>query len=171
MVYGVWSWLVDSLGSAVYKDGVPAVEARRVEMFTGSSTDDDKTRLVEAFKSPTGNVRVMVTTVAFGMGVNIPDVDTVVHWGAPRSFLSYWQEVGRAGRSGNPAIALLVPYKRSTIKAMCDEDFASSLKSQQCVRRKTLLALLTKEMDSAQLPTAASCDGLCSVCRCCRCQC
>ena len=94
MVYGVWSWLVDSLGSAVYKDGVPAVEARRVEMYTGSSTDDDKTRLVEAFKSPTGNVRVMV-----GMGVNIPDVDIVVHWGAPRSFLGYWQEVGRAGRS------------------------------------------------------------------------
>ena len=87
MVYGVWSWLVDSLGSAVNKDGVPVVEARRVEMYTGSSTDDDKTRLVEAFKSPTGNVRVMVTTVAFGMGVNIPDVDTVVHWGAPRSFL------------------------------------------------------------------------------------
>jgi len=91
----------------------------------------------------------MVTTVAFGMGVNIPDVDIDVHWGAPRSFLDYWQEVGRAGRSGNATIALLVPYKRSTIKAMCDEDFASSLKSQQCVRRRTLLALLTKEMDSA----------------------
>jgi len=42
MVYGVWLWLVDSLGSAVYKDGVPAVEARRVEMYTGSSTADDK---------------------------------------------------------------------------------------------------------------------------------
>jgi len=130
-------------------------------MYTGSSTDDDKTRLVEAFKSPTGNVRVMVTTVAFGMGVNILDVDIVVHWGAPRSFLGYWQEV--AGRSGNPAIALLLPYKRSIIKAMCDEDFAFSLKSQQCVRRRAA--------SRAELPTAAPCDGLCSVCRCCRCQC
>ena len=171
MVYGVWSWLVDGLGTAVYKDGVPSVMGRRVEMFTGSSTEKDKDRLVKDFRSPSGVIRVMVTTVAFGMGVNIPDVTAVIHWGAPKSFISYWQEVGRAGRNGNPAIALLLPYKRSTIKAMCDEDFATSLKTQECVRRRTLMALLTQEMDSNQLPTAAQCDGLCSDCKCGRCVC
>jgi len=47
MVYGVWLWLVDGLGAAVFKDGVPSVEGRRVEMYTGSSTEKDKDRLVK----------------------------------------------------------------------------------------------------------------------------
>ena len=60
-----------------------------------------------------GQLDVVVATSAFGMGIDKPDIRTVVHAGVPGSIDDYYQEIGRAGRDGGPAAAVLVHDPRT----------------------------------------------------------
>ena len=68
--------------------------------------DDERTRVQDAFAA--GKLRVVCATNAFGMGIDRPDVDAVVHLAIPGSVEAYYQEIGRAGRDGRAATATLL---------------------------------------------------------------
>jgi len=64
-----------------------------------------------------GGLRIVCATSAFGMGIDYPHVSLVVHFAMPHGLESYWQEVGRAGRSGNEAHAIAF-WRRSEISRL-----------------------------------------------------
>ncbi|RSK40394.1 RecQ family ATP-dependent DNA helicase [Mangrovimonas spongiae] len=75
---------------------------------------------------------VMVATNAFGMGIDKPDVKTVIHLHLPESIESYFQEAGRAGRNGNKAFAVIL--KNDSDKQLVENQFLSILPSIKKVK-------------------------------------
>ena len=82
-------------------------EVRAVAYHAGMATAD-RQRTQDAFMS--GEADVIVATTAFGMGVDKPNVRFVYHLTISSSLDAYYQEVGRAGRDGDPAEAILFYY-------------------------------------------------------------
>ena len=76
---------------------------RLVDMFTACTISSVKESILRMFCEDCV-LRIVVATVAFGMGLDCPNVRHIVHWGAPCDVV---QETGRAGRDGLPAKASL----------------------------------------------------------------
>jgi ATP-dependent DNA helicase RecQ len=79
----------------------------RATAYHGGMTPRRRDEAQEAFMDTAGDVDVMVATIAFGMGVDKPDVRFVFHHDVSESVDAYFQELGRAGRDGEPAVAKL----------------------------------------------------------------
>jgi ATP-dependent DNA helicase RecQ len=100
IVYAATVKHVEQIHALLRQEGVPAVS------YHGRMRASDRAAAQDAFMN--GGVRLIVATNAFGMGIDRPDIRTVIHYDLPASLDVYSQESGRAGRDGLPAQCILL---------------------------------------------------------------
>lgn len=100
--------------------------------FHSGLSSDAKSQIIERFKA--NEIMVVFATSAFGMGIDIPDIRGVIHYLLPESIEQYYQQIGRVGRDGKPAWALLY-YSDKNVSVrrehFIDKQFPSSEQIQK----------------------------------------
>lgn len=142
---------------------------RLVDMYTSCNNSHVKKEILEAFTSPDSPLRVVIATIAFGLGVDCPDVRRIIHLGPTEDIESYVQQVGRAGRDGNSSHASLLFRKKYTKRV--EQSMLEYCYNKTSCRRD----LLYHDFDGynrKEIKTLCQCCDVCAaVCECSACTC
>lgn len=136
----------------------------------GDAPDHPRFRLVDMYHSSTENVvqdvilsrfstqsslRVVVATVAFGMGIDCADIRQIIHVGSPDDVESYIQEIGRAGRDNQRSLAALILVKGA--KHVMDATMKGYCKNESVCRRNILFSQF-EGFEEAVYSSCSCCD-------------
>lgn len=112
-------------------------------------------------------LRVVVATVAFGMGIDCPDIRQVIHLGPPNDVEGYIQETGRAGRDHLPSLAILV--KKASTGRYTERSMSEYTTNESHCRRDTLFKNFDEYSRTFDGPLCLCCDVCQKSCTCSKC--
>ena len=150
----IYQWFRYHLGKEGYEPIGASTNpsARLFDMFTACTENEIRNTILTNFLNPNSPV---IATVAFGMGLDCPNIRKVIHWNAPDDIEMYLQETGRAGRDGLPAFAYL--YHKSKYSHN-DESMKLYCMNNTICRRKFMLQFFEQSQSTSQDYTYKCCD-------------
>ncbi len=108
---------------------------RRLGLMTGKSSPEERRRVVQGWREK--QLDLVVGTSAFGLGIDNPNVRTVIHACVPETLDRFYQEVGRSGRDGCSAASIIIPMREYRTRARDDYDTARGLNQRRLLTVET----------------------------------
>lgn len=147
------------LFSAILGKGTFATDhAALVQMFHAGSPDSVKNHVVKEMTNERSNLRVLICTIAFGMGIDCKNVHRSIHFGPSNTVESLVQETGRLGRDGLQCFCYIL--FNGMLSAHCDTQIKELLGAETC--RRNLVEKLFPSGSSVEKPKGCLCCDLCS---------
>ena len=143
-------------------------EFRLFDYFTSATHASVKDGVLKAFLQPGSPLRVVIATIAFGMGVDTPDIRYVIHWGPPEDVEQYVQATGRAGRDGSMSHAVML-YSKG-LKRFVDDDMIEYCENSDICRRKVLFSGFDSYVCDPKNKGCTCCDVCSASCDCGNCE-
>jgi superfamily II DNA helicase RecQ len=162
--------ILGHLREQAYLDQRRGFHNSHIAQYHAGMASKDLDYILQEFSKPDSVIRLVICTIAFGMGINISDIELVIHWGACDSLMDYWQEVGRAGRDGRRAKALYHVTPGSLLQASDDMKELCRLMDKCEIKcfRESILKHFIGYTSSTGVP---ECLMKCAECECPRCRC
>lgn len=150
--------------------GIQSANSRLFAMFHHSTSSKCKRIVMEEFTKLDSKLRVIFCTSAFGLEVNVPDIDMIITWGAPRSVEEFMQEFGRGGRDGRSSMSVLYYHGIDISKTATDNKMRAYATSDTC-RRMILQDHFTPDVRNTLpvFPKHLCCDICATTCECLNC--
>lgn len=131
---------------------------RVLDMYTHCTHESVKSKIISQF-TKVSPLRIIIATIAFGMGINCRDVRYVIHWGAPHDTEMYVQESGRAGRDELLSCALIFKNSLDLNKRYTTEHMIEYCANKSICRR----LLLFEDFPDCKFTTKGC--KCCDICR------
>lgn len=157
-VYGVFK---GDLGGDMYVTQRDP-KSSMVEMYHSRIDELNQENIVADLAKSDGNIRILISTIAYGMGVNCQGVRTIIHYGPSRNIEAYHQESGRAGRD-TPALCTAVMLYSNVMLKYCDDDIKEYAHNNTLCRRAALLSHFDANVSDLEKPLKP--HECCDVCQ------
>lgn len=144
---------------------------RLVDMFMSATDQKVKDSIIDSFCTKDQQLRIVICTIAFGMGVDCINVRQIVHWGVASDVESYVQESGRAGRDGKIACATIFFKKSDLDSRRVNKDMIEYCRNVDQCRRSLLFSHFDNNLSTDKPQGCVCCDVCALSCQCDVCMC
>ena len=135
-------------------------------MCHGGTDQDVTEKVVTDFEDENGKIRVLLGTVAFGMGVDVKGTHTILHVRVPNTIGDYVQESGRVGRDGKESSSIILKYPGVYKDSSISKDMKQFMANTEECRRRLLLKSFDNDHPNFNKPSRFCCDICTAKCIC-----
>nr|XP_054758518.1 ATP-dependent DNA helicase RecQ-like [Lytechinus pictus] len=140
---------------------LPPTHKAYVQMYHTNSEDDVQQHIVKDFGDSKGTIRVLVATIAFGMGVDVQGCHNVIMYGVPSHIDDYVQMSGRVGRDGKKSLSICMKYPGDKKHGTSDE-IKSYISGDSC-RRAVIVDCFGEAQTSNVVHVLHECCDICAL--------